>query len=129
MTRRFRPRIDVIKDESKEVLSKGSKVLDRWKRYCKLFEHKNGAIETSHTRRLFEFEQEPLRTFLEIEKAMKEIKSGKRPGYDEISAELMKNRGGNITTHFHKLCVNIWNEMLWPDDWAKSVFIPTPNKR
>ena len=59
---------------------------------------------------------------------MKEIKNGKSPGYDKISAELIKNGGDNIIKIFHKLCVKIWNEKLWPDDWTKSVFIPIPKR-
>ena len=41
---------------------------------------------------------------------------------------MIKNGGENIIKFFHKLCVKIWNEKLWPDDWAKSVFIPIPKK-
>ena len=101
--------------------------MGRWKRYCEELYNKNGTIETSHIRSLFEYEQEPLPTFSEVEKVMKEMKSGKSPGYDEISAELIKEGGDNIK-YFHKLCDKIWNEKLWPDDWAKSVFIPIPKK-
>ena len=128
MTRKFRPRIDIIKDENKEILSEGSKVMDRWKRYCEELYNKNESIETSHITNPCEFEREPLPTFSEIEKAMKEIKNGKSPGYDKISAEAIKNGGDNIIKFFHKLCVKIWNEKLWPDDWAKSVFIQIPKR-
>ena len=39
LAKRFRLRIDVIKDENKEVLSEGSEIMDRWKRYvnCSIF--------------------------------------------------------------------------------------------
>ena len=30
--------------------------------------------------------------------------------------------------YFHKLCVKMWSEKLWPDDWEWSVFIPIPKK-
>ena len=81
--------------------------MHRWKRYCEELYNKNRTIETSHITSHFEFEQEPLPTFSEVEKAIKEIKNGKSPGYDEISAELIKNGGDNITKYFHKLCVKI----------------------
>ena len=102
--------------------------MDRWKRYGEELPNKNITIEKSHIRSLFEYEQEPLPTFSEFEKAMKEIKSGKSTGYDEISEEMIKNGGDNITQCFHKLCIKIWNMKLWLDDWAKPVFIPIPKK-
>ena len=70
--------------------------MDRWKRYCKQLYNKNATIETSHIRKIFEYEQELLPTFSEVEKSMKEIKSRKSPGYDEISAEMIKKGGDNI---------------------------------
>ena len=94
LTRNFRPRIDVIKNENKEVLSEGSKVMDG----------------TSHI--TSKFEQEPLPTFSEVEKAMKEIKNGKSPGYDEISAELITNGGDNIIKYFYKLGQDIEREVV-----------------
>ena len=82
LTRKFRPRIDVLRNENKEVSSEGSKVMHRWKRYCEELYNKNRTIEASHITSHFEFEQEPLPTFSEVEKAIKEIKNGKSPGYD-----------------------------------------------
>ena len=96
LTRNFRPRIDVIKNENKEVLSEGSKVMDG----------------TSYITSIFEFEQEPLPTFSEVEKAMKEIKNGRSPGYDEISAALITNGGDNIIKHFHKLGQDMEREVV-----------------
>ena len=28
----------------------------------------------------------------------------------------------------HSICQQIWNTQQWPQDWKKSVFIPTPKK-
>ena len=112
-----------------KILSEGSKVMDRLKRYCEELYNKNESIETSYITNPCEFEREPLPTFSEVEKAMKEMKNGKSPGHDKISAELIKNRGENIIKFFHKLCVKIWNEKLWPDDWAKLGFHTNPEKR
>ena len=77
MTRKFRPSIDVIKNKNKKVLSEGSKLMDRWKRGCEELYNKNRTIEANHITILFEFEQEPLPTFSEAEKTMKEIKMEK----------------------------------------------------
>ena len=96
----FRPRADIIKHENKEVLCKGSKVMDRWKRYCEDLYNKNGTIQTSHITSLCKFEQETLKTLSELEKATKEIKNGKSPGYDEIASEFIKNGGDNIIKFF-----------------------------
>ena len=59
---------------------------------------------------------------------MEEIKYEKSQGYDDIAGELIKSEGENTKKYFHRLCVTIWKEKLWSDDWAKSVFIPIPKK-
>ena len=51
----------------------------------------------------------------------------KCPEYDEISAELITSGGDNIIKYFIS-CVKIWNEKLWPEDMARSVFMPISKK-
>ena len=61
-------------------------------------------------------------------KAIKELKANKSPGFDNITAELVKCGDKNVVNYFLKLCTSIWVKKKWLDDWTKSVFIPIPKK-
>ena len=68
----------------------------------------------------------PLRS--KVAKAINELKANKSPGFDDITAELVKCGDKNVVNYFLKLCTLIWVKKKWPDDWTKSVFIPFPKK-
>ena len=71
LTRKFRPRIDVIKNENKEVLSEGSKVMDRWKRYCEKLYNKNRTIETSHITAILNLNKSYYQHFQKLKKLLR----------------------------------------------------------
>ena len=63
-----------------------------------------------------------------MREAIKNLKNGKSPGIDEITAELIKNGGPHVEAFYHNLCSKIWKEKVWPTDWMNSVFVPIPKK-
>ena len=71
---------------------------------------------------------EPLPLLSEVEKAIKDMKSQKSPGIDEIPAELLKYSGEERIRLLHHLCCLIWKSLEWPQDWTKSLFITIPKK-
>ena len=73
-----------------------------------------------------EMEPPPLRS--EVELAMKQLKDGKSPGYDNLTSEMWKATGEEGTDLMWRLCSNIWNSREWPKDWCRAVFIPLPKK-
>ena len=55
--------------------------------------------------------------------AIKIMRTGKAPCYDDIPAELIKETGEGVTV-MHKICNLIWKDKSWPKDWTRSVFLP-----
>ena len=49
-------------------------------------------------------------------------------GSDGISAELFQVFKDDAVQVLHSVCQQIWKTQQWPQDWKKSVFIPTPKK-
>ena len=79
LTKKFRPRIDVIKDENSKILSEGSEVKDRWKTYCKkLYMKRNNIPKNSFINQSISDNVEPPPSYSEIEKAIHVIKKGKK---------------------------------------------------
>ena len=52
----------------------------------------------------------------------------KAHGGDRIPAELFQILKYNAVEVLHSICQQIWNTQQWPQDWKRSVFIPTPKK-
>ena len=52
----------------------------------------------------------------------------KASGGDEIPVELFQILKHDIVKVLHSICQQIWKTQQWPQDWKRSVFIPTPKK-
>ena len=52
----------------------------------------------------------------------------KTSGGDGIPAELFQILENDAVKVLHSICQQIWKTQQWPQDWKRSVFIPTPNK-
>ncbi|XP_068228124.1 uncharacterized protein [Palaemon carinicauda] len=67
---------------------------------------------------------EDLITYHEFEKALKEMKNGKSPGYGNIIIELFKE-GGNLAKQIlYDLTFSIWLESTVTEDWGKHISVP-----
>ena len=47
---------------------------------------------------------------------------------DVIPAELFQILKDDALKVLHSICQQIWKTQQWPQDWKRSVFIPTPKK-
>ena len=52
----------------------------------------------------------------------------KASGGDGIPVELFQILKDDAVKVFHSICQQIWKTQQWPQDWKRSVFIPTPQK-
>ena len=52
----------------------------------------------------------------------------KGSGGDRIPAELFQILEDDAVKVLHSICQQIWKTPQWPQDWKRSVFIPTPKK-
>ena len=52
----------------------------------------------------------------------------KASGGDGIPVELIQILKDDAVKVLHSICQQIWKTQQWPQDWKRSVFIPTPRK-
>ena len=52
----------------------------------------------------------------------------KASGGDGIPVELFQNLEDDAVKMLHSMCQQIWKTQQWPQEWKRSVFIPTPKK-
>ena len=64
----------------------------------------------------------------EVKWALESITTNKASGGDRILAELFQTLKEYAVKVLHSICQQIWKTQQWPQDWKRSVFIPTPKK-
>ena len=64
----------------------------------------------------------------EVKWALGSITANKASGDDRIPVELFQILKGDAVKVLHSTCQQIWKTQQWPQDWKRSVFIPTPKK-
>ena len=64
----------------------------------------------------------------EVKWALGSISTKKASGGDEIPAELFQILKDAAVEVLHSICQQIWKIQQWPQDWKRSVFIPTSKK-
>ena len=60
--------------------------------------------------------------------ALGNITRNKASGGDGIPVELFQILKDYTVKVLHSICQQIWKTPQWPQDWKRSVFIPTPKK-
>ena len=63
-----------------------------------------------------------------IKWALGSITANKASGGDGIPVELIQILKDDAMKVLCSICQPIWKTQQWPQDWKKSVFIPTPKK-
>ena len=64
----------------------------------------------------------------EVKWALGRITTNKARGCDGIPVELFQILKDDAVKVLHSICQQIWKTQQWPQDWKRSVFIPTPKK-
>ena len=64
----------------------------------------------------------------EVKWALESITTNKASGGDGFPVELFQILKDDAVKVLHSICQQIWKTQQWPQDWKKSVFIPTPKK-
>ena len=62
---------------------------------------------------------------LEDELAIEKLRSHKSPGIDQIPEEFIKAGSRTICYEIHKLIISIWNKEELPEEWKKSIVVPS----
>ena len=63
-----------------------------------------------------------------VEWALGSITMNKAGGGDGIPVELFQILKDDAVKVLHSICQQIWKTQQWPQDWKRSVFIPSPKK-
>ena len=64
----------------------------------------------------------------EVKWALGSITVNKASGGDGIPIELFQILKDGAVKGVHTICQQTWRTQQWPQDWERSVFIPTPKK-
>ena len=64
----------------------------------------------------------------EVKWALGSITTNKASGSHGIPVELFQILKDDAVKVLHSICQQIWKTQQWPQDWKRSVFIPTPKK-
>ena len=64
----------------------------------------------------------------EVRWALGSITANKAIGGDGIPVELFQILKDDAVKVLHAICQQIWKSLQWPQDWKRSVFIPTQRK-
>ncbi|KAI5718650.1 hypothetical protein M8J77_024598 [Diaphorina citri] len=119
-----------IKDENGQYLYEEKEIARRWRKYIEQLYGDEEMCETA-----IEREEEVSREnkgesilYEEFEKALKEMKSRKAPGIDEIPAELLTNCGEEAKKNLYKTIKRMYDTGTIPADFTKCIIIPIPKK-
>ena len=63
-----------------------------------------------------------------VQWALGSITTNKASGGDGIPVELFQILNDDAVKVLHSICQQTWKTQQWPQDWKRSVFIPTPKK-
>ena len=64
----------------------------------------------------------------EVNWVFRSTSRNKASGGDGIPVELFQILKDDAVKVLHSICQQIWKTQPWPQDWKRSVFIPTPKK-
>ena len=64
----------------------------------------------------------------EVKWASGSITTNKASGGDGIPGELFQILKDDAVKVLNSICQQVWKTQQWPQDWKRSVFIPTPKK-
>ena len=109
-----------IKDDQGNVIGTASELNEKWTQYFRSL--LNVTLEgNTEEEYIFQFDRdnrEDVITYQEFEDALKEMKNGKSPGYDNIPIELFKEGGDLAKQILFDLILSFWLESRVTEDWG-----------
>lgn len=116
----------IVKGECGELITQPEEIRKRWKEYFdKLLNVKSSSENRKQVQQTnLELEEEEDITMLEVELAVRGMKTGKAAGIDEISVEMIKAAGPIGLQWLYRLLRCIWTRKCVPEEWGKGIIIP-----
>ena len=97
----------------------------RWQEYTELYKRD---VHDSDNHDGVITQLEPVILEFEVKWALASITKNKASGGDRIPVELFQILNDDAVKVLHSICQQIWKTQHWPQDWKRSVLIPTPKK-
>ena len=125
----FYAKMGTIKDKNFMDLTEAEDIKKRWQEYTEeeLRPHKKGLNDPdNHFGVITHLESDILEC--EVKCVLGGITTNKASGCDGIPVELFQILKDDAVKVLHPICQQIWKTQQWPQNWKRSVFIPTPKK-
>ena len=122
----FHAKMSSIKDRNGMDLTEAKDIKKRWQEYTKELYKKDLHDPDNHDGVITALEPEMLEC--EVKWALESITTNKASGADGIPVELFQIVKDDPVKVLHSTCQQIWKTQQWPQDWKRSVFIPTQRK-
>ena len=123
---RFHAKMGSIKDRDGMDLIEAEDIKKRWQEYTEELYKKDLHDSDTHDGVITHLEPDILEC--EVKWALGSIPMNKAGGGDGIPVELFRTLKDDAVKVLHSICQQIWKTQQWPQDWKRSVFIPTPKK-
>ena len=98
----------------------------RWQKYTEELYKKEFHDLDNHNSVIINLQPDILEC--EVKWALGSIITNKTSGGDGIPVELFQILKDDAVKMLHSICQQIWKTHQWPQDWKRSVFIPSPKK-
>ena len=122
----FYAKTDLIKDRNCMDLKKAEDIKKRWQEYTEDLYKKDPHDSDNNDGVITHLEPDILER--EVKWALGSNNTNKDSGGDGIPVELFQILKDDAVKVLHTICQQIWKTQQWPQDWKRSVFIPTPKK-
>ena len=123
---RFHAKMSSIKDRNGMDLTEAEDIKKRWQEYTEELYKKDLHDPDNHYGVIPELEPDILEC--EVKWALESITTNKASGGDGTEPALFQILKDNPVKVLHSTCQQIWKTQQWPQDWKRSVFIPTQRK-
>ena len=122
----FHAKMGSIKDRNGMDLTEAEDIQKRWQEYTQELYKKDLHDPDNHDGVITHLEPDILEC--EVNWALESITTNKVSGGDGIPVELFQILKDDAVKVLYSICQQIWKTQQWPQDWKRSVFIPTPKK-
>ena len=116
----------LIKDRNGMDLTEAEDIKKRWQEYTEERCKKDLYNLDNHDGMIIHLEPDILEC--KVKWALGSITTNKANGGDGIPVELFQILKDDTVKVLHSICQQIWKTQQWPQDWKRSVFIPTLKK-
>ena len=121
----FHAKTGSIKDRNGRDLTEAVDIKNRCQEYTELYK-KDLHDQDNHDGVITDLEPDILECG--VKWALESITTNKASGGDGIPVDLFQILKDDAVKVLHSICQQIWKTQQWPQDWKRSVFIPTPKK-